>query len=553
MLVAMPPEFPLSALLPRLVLLVLLGVLPGWTVEAEWQWTATADGIVSAETNDHPRAFLWIPPGCQRLRGVVVGQHNMEEEPILEHPHFRAALAELDLAAVWITPSLDTGFHFDRGIGDHLTALLAALGERSGYTELATVPLVPIGHSAQASYPWNYAAWNPARTLAVLSVSGQWPYTRGTDGPDWGPRTIDGIPGLVSMGEYEWAEENAAKGLAQRTAHPQMPLSMLAEPAAGHFAPTTAKIDFLALYLRKAIAYRLDPQGALRPINPTTQGWLIDRWRCNHEPRAKAAPVASYTGDPSEAFWCFDAEHALATERFQARFRNQQGQLLGYIQDGAVVPQVQGTHQQVTLAWKPLADGSSFRLEGTFLATVPAGRPERWVGLPAGSPIQHAEAGGPVTIERICGPMIQTGDNTFAIHFTRQGTTNSRRSNELWFVARHPGDERFKPAEQQAVLHFPLRNTAGAAQHLTFPELPDQHPGAPEILLAATSDAGLPVGYYILAGPAVLDGNRLRLTAIPPRSRFPVTVTVVAWQWGRARNPQVQTATPVERTFRILP
>jgi len=35
---------------------------------AEWQWSVQLPGVVSSETNDHPRAFLWILfPGTLRL------------------------------------------------------------------------------------------------------------------------------------------------------------------------------------------------------------------------------------------------------------------------------------------------------------------------------------------------------------------------------------------------------------------------------------------------------------------------------------------------------
>jgi hypothetical protein len=69
--------------------------------------------------------------------------------------------------------------------------------------------------------------------------------------------------------------------------------------------------------------------------------------------------------------------------------------------------------------------------------------------------------------------------------------------------------------------------------------------------LKAVSDAGMPVYYYVLEGPAEIKGNRLFFTNIPPRSRYPVKVTVVAWQYGRRLEPQVQTAGPVTRTFYI--
>jgi hypothetical protein len=522
---------------------------------AVWQWSVPVASLISSETNAPPRAFLWIPPNCQRVRAVVVGQHNMEEEGILEHPAFRQAMADRGVAAIWVTPAIDLFFRFDQGAGEHFNAMMTALAKESGYRELEFAPIVPIGHSAAASYPWNFAAWNPARTLAAISVSGQWPYWKDQNTPDWGARTVDGIPGLVMMGEYEWANDRAADGLKQRMEHPQTPLSMLAEPGGGHFDYSDTKVEFLALYLRKAVQYRL-PENApfdrpveLKPIDPTRQGWLVERWHVNDTSKTPAAPVGKYTGNPKEAFWCFDEEMVRATEAFAERYRGKKVDLLGYMQDGKVVPQVDGTHQQVTLPFVPIGDGLTFQLTGTFLDTVPKGRPERWTGLPEGSPVGHASGGGPVTISRICGPVEQIGPDAFAIRFYRMGMDNKKRSNEIWIVATHPGDDQYRRSVQQSVLHFPLRNTVGAPQKITLPAIPNQSAGVTSLKLQATSDANVPVHYYVLAGPAFVDGDTLRFTEIPPRSKYPVKVTVVAWQWGRSIEPRLQTAEPVVREF----
>ena len=59
-------------------------------------------------SSEHPRAFLWIPPDCRQVRGVVVGQNNMLEEGILQHPDFRKALAQLGFAEIFIAPTFDT-------------------------------------------------------------------------------------------------------------------------------------------------------------------------------------------------------------------------------------------------------------------------------------------------------------------------------------------------------------------------------------------------------------------------------------------------------------
>ena len=89
-------------------------------------------------------------------------------------------------------------------------------------------------------------------------------------------------------------------------------------------------------------------------------------------------------------------------------------------------------------------------------------------------------------------------------------------------------------------------NTSGKPQTITFPAIGDVSADAWEVGLAATSDAGLRVRYFVREGPAEVEGATLKLTAIPPRAKFPVKVTVVAWQLG---NREFNAATPVEHTI----
>jgi hypothetical protein len=526
---------------------------------AEWQWSVDVPGPKSDENGRQPTAFLWVPPNCQHVRAVVIGQHNMEEEPILEHPAFRRAMGELGVAEVWLSPALDPFFRFDKGAAERFDVMMKALAEESGYSELEKCPVIPIGHSAMASYPWNFAAWAPNRTLAAISVSGQWPYYTDTNTPPWNGKTVDGVPGLVSMGEYEWAEDRAAEGLKERAEHAHTALTFLANPASGHFDWTDAKVDYLALYLRKAMQYRLPADASpstdgsvdLKPIDPTKEGWLVDRWHKAAPPKAPAAPVGQYTGDAKDAFWCFDEELAKATENFGAECRGKKVDLLGYIQNGQVVPQNPSQHAQVTLKFLPEGDGLTFKLTPTFIDTVPDGRPTKWTGLPAGAHVDHALGGPPPRIERICGPVAKLSGDTFAIRFYRMGIDNKKRSNEIYLMAIHDGDDQYQRTVQQSVMHFPLHNDKGADQHITFPEISDQPIDTRSLKLNATSDAaGATVHYYVLAGPAeVSDDGTLTFTQIPPRAKLPIKVTVVAWQWGRSIEPKLKTAEPVERSF----
>lgn len=523
-------------------------------VAAEWQWSVTVDSVVSSETQDHPRAFLWIPSNCRRVRAVVVGQHNMEEETIFEHPKFRAAMAELGFAVVWVTPAWDLCFRFDQGAGKPFDEMMKSLAETSGYSELAMAPVVPIGHSAAASYPWNFAAWAPGRTLAALSVSGQWPYYKDSNTPEWGDRTVDGVPGLVTMGEYEGGYNRAGQGAKERSEHPRTALSMLAEPAGEHFATSDAKVSFICLYLRKAAQYRLpvdwpiNQAPVLNQIDPTRMGWLVHRGRDDGKPTAPAAPVGKYSGPEKDAFWVFDEELAKATEAFGALHAGKKLQLLGYVQKDGIVRQNPRQHVRVALKFEPEADGLTFKLSGTFLDTAPYD----WRGLKQGEPITHAPDASKISINRICGPVERTGPDTFAIRFYRMGMNNLKRSNSICFIAHHPGDDQFRPMMLESELKFPLVNKEGTPQEITFDASESVRIGAGPLPLTARSNAGQKVYYYVREGPAEIKGDQLSFSPVPPRSKFPMKVTVVAWQWGRSIEPKVRSAVPVERTISIV-
>ncbi len=557
---AMKRKIHLSIIL-TLAASMVLSVVSISTVHASvvWQWSVPVVGGV-----DHAgpaTAYLWIPQSCKRVRGVVISQNNMEEEMILENPKFRAAMAQLDFAEVWVSPAFNGRFLFDQGAGDVFNSFMSDLAKDSGYSELNYVPVAPMGHSAQASWPYYFAAWNPGRTLCALSVSGQWPYFRDkTFAPDiWGDKTIDYVPCLETMGEYESADTWSREGLWERQQHPLMPLSMAAGPAQSHFFAADSKIDYLILYIKKAAQYRI-PKGwngnsapTLIPIDPTKTGWLVNKWRKDDPPTAPPAPVAEYKGDPKDAFWFFDQEMADATTAYESVYKNMKVDLIGYVQDSAVVPQ-RNTHQQVNLKFEPDADGVTFHLQTKFLDTVPgeSPRPAGWTGLPAGSPVGHASGGGPIVINRITGPFEKLSADTFALRYEK-GMGADVNHLELWFAATHPGDAEYKPIVQQAQMVVPIKNTVGNDQQITFPAIPDQKPGAQAIKLAATTDSGMPVYYFVESGPAILnDDNTLTLTQIPPRAVYPVKVTVVAWQYGRSTAPQVKTADPVRQTFNIV-
>ncbi len=130
----------------------------------------------------------------------------------------------------------------------------------------------------------------------------------------------------------------------------------------------------------------------------------------------------------------------------------------------------------------------------------------------------------------------------------RVNSTEDRRNFDIWIWASHPGDEKYKSIVQQAMIRVP-QNTEGVEQKISFPEISDVKAGTPAFKLNATSEAGTKIYYYVLEGPAEVEGDILKFTQIPPRAKFPVKVTVVAWQHGW--SGKVKTAALVAREFLI--
>lgn len=539
-----------------LFLTLCLAGIPGHA--SQYQWSVPVDAVLSTETSGSPRAWLWIPPTCKQVRAVILGQHNLLEETIFDNPVFRQAAAENDMAIVWVSPAIDGIFRPDQGAGQVFEATLQALAQESGYSELAWAPIIPIGHSAMAGYPYQFAAWNPERTLVAISIKGTWPDARGADDFNFDNSRLNGVPLLFITGEYEDADGRAGKAASFRQRYPLSPLTMVADPGAGHFDFHDRLARYMGLYLHKVARYRLPEKSPLagpvplKPIDPAKNGWLYDRFRRDAMPKAAPAPLNQYTGPKDESFWAFDGELARATDVYTLQYRLKKPQLLGYVENGELQPQNPQKHEQVVLKFAPQPDGQTFKISGSFIDTVPEGRPTDWTGLPTGSPIKHSPNGVPIDVEVTTGPLKKVADDTFAIQFGRIGFDNGKRSGAIWFQATHDGDDEYKRAAQQAALNIPIRNTAGTPQNLTFDSIPNQPVGVTSLPLRAVSSAGVPVSYYVQEGPADVEGTTLKFSPLPPRAKTPLKVTVVAYQWGRATEPKLQSATPIARTFYLL-
>ena len=391
-----------------------------------YQYSVSLTGYVSAETGKEPTAYLWIPDGCQHVAAVMLAQQNMTEEMLYKMPSFRHAMSKLNVALVWVAPWFSQNWNPTTGCQQTFEEMMTGLAGQSGHKELESAPVIPFGHSAQATFPWNFAAWNPDRTLCLISFHGDAPRTNlcgyGTANVEWGrTRNIDGIPGLMIVGEYEWWEARIRPALAFRMMYPEACISFLCDTEAGHFELHTETADYIALFIRKAIEQRLMPDGTLRKINPK-DGWLCCRYdtevndESGHDDetfhiskRPKPAPYAQYQGDRHDAFWYFDHEMAEQTEKRYAKARRKQRR------------EING----ITTRWS--TDGK----------TLTVSAPED------------------VRVDVICGPLTKTNDSTFCIYPYECGMDNPKRSFTAWLIATLDGDAKHKRAVKALEIQIP--------------------------------------------------------------------------------------------------
>jgi hypothetical protein len=153
---------------------------------------------------------------------------------------------------------------------------------------------------------------------------------------------------------------------------------------------------------------------------------------------------------------------------------------------------------------------------------------------------------GEPKLEWLCGPIAPLGNGRFQIYLERAGST-------AYLATRKNGTDTVRGIVQPLHINInSFRNQEGKPQAITFDKIPDVTAGTKSVPLSAKSDSGLPVSYYVAVGPAMVMDGKIVFTGLPPRTKFPVTVTVAAWQWGRGAEPKVKTASVIEQTFKIL-
>jgi hypothetical protein len=519
-------------------------LLPCIAHAAEWQYSVPMAGA------QEQRAYLWIPPHAKRVRGLVVGLQNMLEKPMLQDPIIRKSVAKAGLAIVWISPGDEIPAHpalslkFDppQTAVAALHQALDDLARESGYSEIAWAPLLPVGHSAATPFVWGMPDADTGRVFADLPYKGWYPPHAPQDVPilhvssewaEWG----------ASWGETEAKDTASTAKLRGESDH--CLLGEFTDIGAGHFDWNPAAAKVIGLFIEKAARYRIpedEPKDGPVALIPVARGsgWLIDPATLG-TPACRPVPYADWKGDPAKALWYFDAEMAKAVNDDMAAELRKKPQAIDFASDGIPCPLDKNGFAEPRIVWQP--DGVTFKVSATYLDKSPT------TNLFSGAALEHPPA--PIQFRVASGALKQVGPDTFQVWLDRGGVQRQGPPWEPWIMAYSPGDDTYRSADRPAHAWVNIRNTAGEEQAIDFPKIPDQAEGTRTVTLSARASSGLPVQYYVVSGPAEIDGDTLTLTTIPPRSRYPVRVLVAAYQWGRAIDPKVQSAGPVVQEFFI--
>jgi hypothetical protein len=486
------------------------------------------------------KAFLWIPPSCETVRGLLVmGQLAIEGE-LIGDPEVRKSCTESDIGIVYFQPHVSGTFlYWTPGNTDTQTWLAAFddLAKRSGHPEIRRVPWITAGHSTAGIYCRNVAYWQPTRVAGVFHIkSGNFHQ------PDVLPpnASFAGVPLVALNGQLETF--GPASGidpvhgretqwiyvrkdlLKFRAANPQYLVSELVHPGDDHFHGAPEVGGQLALFLRKVAQHRLPK--SLPPGNSPVaclvvkaeDGWLTDA--DIEAPGHPAAAYADYTGGKTNAMWHFDREMAEATLRFNHDLTNHQ------------------CLSNPECVWMDDGDGWTFKASARWLDVWP----EKFGGRMQNQKIGHSDT--PFVYRgKQDEPVRQIGPDTFRVLRLPTG-----RKAAINIAAFHPGDARYRATTRWGGPSLPA--VRGQTQTIDFPTLADLKPGQ-TIALAANASSGLPIYYEVDYGPVAITDSTLTVADLPTHPRFPIECKITAYQIGRRTEPVVQSADPVSAVFQV--
>ena len=485
---------------------------------------------------------------------------------------------------------------------------LQRLADLSEHPELITAPIVPLGHSAFCGFPFEAAMRKPEQCLGAIPIKAGLPDAYNFFGPGGKAKhpsadfNLRNVPILfVTSGSQEtvsWSPYPHAYGTylsSYRHDHDDNPgtnyephnelFGSCWEMTSGHFDMSPRNYQFVADWLDAVAAARL-PEKASDPLKNLTlrNGWLMD-------PKIPAtgelpkdypmpAPYLEYKGHRNQALW-FPNEELARTQFELGRDEPRKKIEMFTFLDPAGKP-ISLAHGLMAPMLNPQAllhDDGLFTLT-TYHFTAPPDictvktkdhdkHPEEthsytnllFVGktsMPINEiPLRFDAHGGAFELVRSEQFKDERGvtETRFTLRLKRHRIAPGSGFNMSFVRVFHEGDVQFSAAGRtcQISLSPPDVIKNASAQTVDFPAVPDTPATSTKIQLQAKSSAGLPVDYFVLKGPGIIQNSAFILTEVPAGATKPIEVTIGAYQVGLFKpTGGVKPAETVYRTFHVM-
>ena len=506
-----------------------------WSVPMAPFFTGTAGTYWQYDTQR--RAYLWIPPTCTKVQGVVVGLHNMLEKPMFDDPAIRTACTNANLAILFIAPG-DAGVWTPNGVGNYtsivpastaitldpdnyesqdissgtthyatdinpatgtrfanqseeagaeLALLLTKFATLTGYSELQYAPVLLTDHSAGSTFCWARTVPSSAaltgRVFAIIPYKGTYPGNISN---------LLGIPIFHVSSEWQeisdwgntWEVGDAPQLRALRAGGTNCLIGECVQPGTGHYeyAPeqSTPLADFIQAAASEMIPANWLPTGfpTLNTINPSS-GWVVDVRTMGS---GTCAPVSYSTwvnegNDPLRAYWYPNQTTAQdVCNTANTGFTKKPQMISAFGSSTATAPTALGSLNSggtVGVGYVPFSP--TLESDGvTFQVRAASVNQSPIARLDNGNALGIAT--GPILFRpNDSGSLKQTGVDTFCVYLDRDSVTKGGQPWEPFILANQPGDSQYRSAYRpiQLLTSVAVNQISGGSQTISFPTLPN--------------------------------------------------------------------------------
>ncbi len=466
-------------------------------------------------------------------------------------------------------------------------SIIQALAIKSNHPELVNAPFIPMAHSAYMDFPFHVAMRDNTKCIAAIPIKSGVPniYTyykgKANGGTSFAasPNTMKDVPLLFYQGFLPETIDGMFK------TNPMRPITQslgagftgiyrnddgtgvykpgmeyggsLVELYEGHFNAMPRALNVLAMFIDKACAARLpdnyptDP--TMKPILKTLdfkKGWLVDQNYFNAKDTikyAKPAPYNQFKGNKKSSEWFFDEEIARTCEQLAVtEYFKKVEQFTILKLDGTP-----DTLYECVYSYHP-KDGYKFMDSTNVMKLTVSSFDKPWpidtasvntkdslkvpmklsnnVLLPGVTTLPITNL--PVKARCNASCYKHLGNLTFKLRFNRF-SPNAGGYTQSYVSLYKEGNDTVAASLRNVRLDRTQSTMAGfKSQFIIFPTINNIDVNTRSVTLKATANSGLPVEYFVRNGPAVVVGNQLIITQIAEGTKFPIPITVGAYQVG---------------------